>query len=68
MHTFWKKSDCKMNGFLPWYYYFVTIVINMIIKFNILDIDFFSPAGNQHLVNIYLQLLSSLLHSKTKQK
>ena len=44
-----------MYGYLPWYYYFVTIIINIIIIIinpTILDIDVFSPAGNQHQVNV----------------
>ena len=42
----------QMYVYLPWYYYFVTIIIiNIIIKnLNILNIDV-SPAGNQHQVN-----------------
>ena len=54
-----------MYGYLPWYDYFITVIINIIINLNILDIDVFSPTGNQHQVNIYLLLL---LHSKTKEK
>ena len=70
MHIFWKEKNqhCKMYGYLPWYYYFVTIIINIIINLNILDIDVFSPAGNHHEVNIYLLSSLLLLHSKTKTK
>ena len=50
MLTFWKKNG-KMYGHLPWYYYFVTTIIKIIIiNLNILGIDVFSPAGNQHQV------------------
>ena len=43
-----------MYDYLPWYYYFVTIIINIIFyKSYILDIDFFSQAGNQHQENFY---------------
>ena len=54
-----------MYGYLPWYYYFVTIIINIIKNLNILDIDVYSPAGNQHQVNIYFFLIITL---KNKQK
>ena len=38
-----KKTNCKVYGYLPWYYYFVTIIINItFINLNILDIDVFS--------------------------
>ena len=69
MHTFWeeKKTDCKMNGYLPWYYYFVTIIINIIIDLNILDIDVFSPAGNQHQVNIYFIIMIIIITLKNKK-
>ena len=55
MSAFWKekKTDCKSYVYLPWYYYFVSIIINIIINLNILDIGVFSPAGNQHQINIY---------------
>ena len=62
MQTFWKennnnniKTNCKMYGYLPcYYYYFVTIIINIFfINLNILNIDVFSPAGNQHHETIY---------------
>ena len=55
MHTIWKekKTDYKMYGYLPWYYYFVSVIINIIKNLNILDIDVFSPAGNQYQVSIY---------------
>ena len=64
MQTFWKennnnnnkkKTNCKMYGYLPCYYYFVTIIINIFffINLNILNIDVFSPAGNQHHETIY---------------
>ena len=50
-----ERKKGKMFGYLPWYYYFVTIIINIIIIYlNILDIDVFSPAGNQPQVKIYL--------------
>ena len=56
MHTFWKekRTDCKMHGYLPWYYNLVTglVIIIIIINLNLLDKDVFSPAGNQHQVNI----------------
>ena len=42
-----------MYFYLPWYYYFVTIIINIIKNLNILDVDVFSPAENQHQVSIY---------------
>ena len=71
MHTFWKEKNtkkerkntgCEMYGYLPWYYYFVTtlvtIIIIIIINLNILDINVFSPVGNQHLGNIYFFLFS----------
>ena len=38
------------------HYYFVTtciIINNIFINLNMLEIDVFSPAGNQHQVNIY---------------
>ena len=60
-----KTTDCNMYGYLPWYDYFITVIINIIINLNILDIDVFSPTGNQHQVNIYLLLL---FLSKTKEK
>ena len=63
MHTFLKEK-CKMYGYLQWYYYVVAIIINIYINLDRLDIDVFSPAGNQHQVNIYLLLL---LPSKTKK-
>ena len=57
MHAYWKekknKNDCKMYVYLPWYYYFVTIVINIIKNLNILYVDGFFPAENQHQVSIY---------------
>ena len=57
MQTFWKEKKCKNYGYFPWYYYFVTIIINIIIiNLNILDIDVFSPAGNQSQAIIYLLL------------
>ena len=48
-----------MYGYLPWYDYFITVIINVIINLNILDIDVFSPTGNQHQVNIYLFTLKN---------
>ena len=48
-----KKKDSNMYGHLPWYDYFITVIIIIIIKLNILDIDVFSPTGNQHQVNIF---------------
>ena len=44
-------------------YCFVTIIINIIINLDILDLDVFPPAGNQHQVNIYF-----FLDRKTKKK
>ena len=52
MHTFWKEKTVKCmvicHGII------VTIIINIIIVKNliILNIDVFSPAGNQHQVII----------------
>ena len=58
MHSFWKGKKSKMYGYLPRYYYFVTIIINFIvINLNILDTYVFSSTGNQHQVNVYLLLL-----------
>ena len=70
MHTFGKEktTDCKMYGYLPWYYYFVTIIINIIIDLNILDIDVFSPAGNQHQVNIYFIIIIIIIIITLKYK
>ena len=48
-----QKTDGKMYVYLPWYYCFVSIIINIIINLNILDIGVFSPAGNQHQVTIF---------------
>ena len=49
-----ERKKCKMYGYWSLYYHFVTIIINIIIlNLNILDIDVFSPTGNQHQVNIY---------------
>ena len=67
MHTFWKekKTDCKMYGYLPWYYYFVTIIINIIINHNtldIVDIDVFSPT-----VNIYCIIINIIITQKKQQ-
>ena len=56
---------------MPWYYYFVSIIINNIINLNILDIGVFSPAGNQHQVNIclFLNIIGIItLHSKAKKQ
>ena len=39
----------------------VTIIIFIITNLNILDIDVFSPAGNQHQVNIFF---SSYYHTQ----
>ena len=44
-----RKKKYKLYGYLSCYYHFITIIINL----NILDIDVFSRAGNQHQVNIY---------------
>ena len=64
-----KKRKCKMYGYLSWYYYFVTIIINIIIIYlNILDIDVFSPAGNQHQVNIYYYYYLYYYTKKNKKK
>ena len=46
------KTDRKMYFYLPCYYYFVSVIINIIINLNILDKGIFSPLGNQHQVNI----------------
>ena len=65
-----KNTGCKMYGDLPWYYYFVTtlvtIIIIIIINLNILDINVFSPVGNQHLVNIYFFSYSHTSKQKSK--
>ena len=60
MQTFWKEKkiiiikNCKMYGYLPCYYYFVTFIINIFfLNLNILNVDVFSPAGNQHHETIY---------------
>ena len=63
MQTFWKekkiiikrkKTNCKTYGYLPCYYYFVTFIINIFfINLNILNVDVFSPAGNQDHKTIY---------------
>ena len=58
-----KKTDCKMYGYLPWYYYFVTIIINIIINLNILDIDVFSPT-----VNIYCIIINVIITQKKQQQ
>ena len=41
-----------MYGYLPWYDYFITVIINIIINLNILDIDVFSPTGIMFLRQI----------------
>ena len=60
MQTSWKEKiiiiiiKCKMFGYLPCYYYFVTFIRNIFfINLNILNVDVFSPAGNQHHETIY---------------
>ena len=54
---------------MPWYNYFVTIVINIIfISLNILNIDVFSPARNQHQENIYIIIIFIDLKTKNKNK
>ena len=42
MQIFWKekKIDCKMYGYLSWYYYFVTIFISIIIIINLNILDY----------------------------
>ena len=70
MHTFWKEKKCKTFGYLPWYY-FVTIIINVIIiiNLNILDIDIFSPVGNQHQVNnCFINFIIIIVTLKNKNK
>ena len=59
-----KKTDSKMYDYLSWFYYFVTVIINIIINLNMLDIDVFSPAGNEHQVNIFIIIITL----KTKEK
>ena len=72
MQTFWKViiiiKICKMYGYLPCYYYFVTFIINIFfINLNILNVDVFSPAGNQHHETIIIFLLSLTSKPKTKK-
>ena len=75
MQTFWKEKiiitieNCKIYGYLPcYYYYFVTSIINnFFIDLNILNIDVFSPAGNQHHETIYYYFII-IIDLKTQNK
>ena len=64
-----KKTNCKMYDYLPWYYYFVTLIINIIfINLNILDIDVVSFSGRKSTSSKYLLLISLTSKQKTIKK
>ena len=68
VHAFCKekeKNHCKMYGYLPWYYYFVTIIIN-IKNLNILDIDVFF-SGRKSASSKYL-FFSYYYHTQKQPK
>ena len=48
---------------------FITSIFNLFyINLNMLDINVFSPAGNNHQVNIYLSIIIIIIDLKTKNK
>ena len=56
-----------MYGYLPCYYYFVTFIIYIFfINLNILNVDVFSPAGNQHHETIIIFFI--IIDLKTQNK
>ena len=68
MHTFWKEKKNKqvVKLMIICHGTIILLLVSLIFLLYILDIDVFSPAGNNHQVNIYL--LSLLLISKPKTK
>ena len=63
------KTNCKTYVYLPCYYYFVTFIINIFfINLNTLNIDVFSPAGNQHHEAIYFIIIIIDLKTQNKKK
>ena len=65
-----EREKSKMYGYLPWYYYFVTIIINIIIIYlNILDIDVFSPVENVFSSKIlFIIIIIYIITPKNKNK
>ena len=47
--------------------FIILLLLSLLFFINLNILDVFSPAGNQHQVNIYLLLLLLLLHSKNKK-